>query len=76
MGCPTGESQSVWAEGDLAVADDLFSPDGMRVLTVGRDAVHVNDCEVCGSLDELVALAEQRVTRELTDEERARYGLD
>ncbi len=72
----TGELLNIWLEGNLGAAEDLFSPDGKRVLTVGRDAAHVNACDMCGSLDDLVALAEQRVTRDLTDEERATYGLD
>ena len=72
----TGEQLYEWSEGSLVVAEELFSPDGMRVLTAGRQAAHVYPCEVCGSLDELVALAEQRATRELTDRERATYGLE
>ena len=42
------------------MADDLFSPDGTRVLSAGPRVAHVYDCEVCGSLDDLEALAEQR----------------
>ena len=72
----TGEQLYAWNEGDLVVAEELFSPDATRVLTADSQAAHVYACEVCGSLDELVALAEQRATRELTDRERATYGLE
>jgi WD40 repeat protein len=72
----TGEPLYIWHEGESVIADDLFSVDGTQVLATGPDATHLYACEVCGSLDDLVALAEQRVTRELTDEERAAYGID
>ena len=32
-------------------------------------------CEVCGSLDQLLMLAQRRSTRALTPDERAFYGL-
>ena len=49
-----------------------MSPDGRRVLVSG-DRARIHDCDVCGELDELLALAERRVTRELTQAERERY---
>lgn len=49
-----------------------FSPDGRRILVSG-DRARIHRCEVCGDLDELLALAERRVTRELTTAERERY---
>lgn len=33
----------------------------------------IHRCEVCGDLDELLALAKRRVTRDFTDSERERY---
>jgi WD40 repeat protein len=39
----------------------------------GQESVGVLDCTVCGDLDSLVALAKTRVTRELTDTEKATY---
>jgi WD40 repeat protein len=51
-----------------------MSPDGRRVLvTDDDDHARLHRCEVCGDLDELLALAERRVTRELTQAERERY---
>lgn len=51
-----------------------FSPDGKFVLTAGWDKLAIiYDCEACGSIDELLALAQRRVTRVLTQEEKQRY---
>jgi WD40 repeat protein len=49
-----------------------FSPDGRGILISGSEA-RLHRCEVCGELDELLALAERRVTRTLTEAERERY---
>jgi WD40 repeat protein len=38
--------------------------------------VRIYDCDVCRSFDELVELARSRVTRRLTDSERASYVHD
>jgi WD40 repeat protein len=57
-----------------------FDATGRAVVTAGADGtVRRYECEVCGGLDDLVALAEQRLEatgRELTDEERERYVGD
>jgi WD40 repeat protein len=54
-----------------------FDPTGHTLVTGGVDGtVRTYTCEVCGSLDELVALAGERLAatgRELTPEERERY---
>jgi WD40 repeat protein len=42
-------------------------------IPVSGSSVTVLDCTVCGDLDSLVALAKTRVTRQLTDNERATY---
>jgi WD40 repeat protein len=56
--------------GAIAFADSQIALVG---TTGGQDALTLLDCTICGDLDSLVALAETRVTRELTDAERATY---
>jgi WD40 repeat protein len=51
-----------------------FAPDGVRIATgTASGQVLVHSCEVCGSVEELLAVARSRVTRSLTPAERARY---
>ena len=56
-----------------------FSPDGRQIATGGIDgSVRTWACPICGGIDELVALAGERLAgtgREPTAEERQRYGL-
>jgi YD repeat-containing protein len=49
-----------------------LSPDGRNILTGGERA-RLQRCEVCGDLDDLLALADRRVTRPLSRAERERY---
>ncbi len=50
-----------------------FTADG-RIATGGVDGVvRFFECEVCRPIDELLSLARDRVTRELTPAERARF---
>jgi WD40 repeat protein len=62
-------------EGPLTSAS--FSPDGTRIVTSSRDGtVRTYTCELCGGVDELLALADARLTalmRPLTPVERERY---
>ena len=62
-------------EGTLTSA--AFDESGRTIVTGGVDGtVRRYDCEICGGIDDLVALAEERIAatgRELTPEERARY---
>ena len=47
-----------------------------RIVTRGDDGVRVHECEICGGLHKLVALAEQRLAttrRQLSAEERSTY---
>jgi hypothetical protein len=56
------------------VFDVDFAPSGRHIVTAGfSDAAHLYACEVCGTLDDLLAYANRRVRRTLTPEERARY---
>lgn len=62
----------------IALLDEVenaaFSPDGRLIATTKWDkTVQIYACEVCGSIEELLALAPTRVTRGLTKEERNRY---
>jgi WD40 repeat protein len=51
-----------------------FSPDGQQIASSSFDAtVRVWTCEVCGPIEEVLALAEQRITRELTCEEQETF---
>jgi len=57
-----------------------FSPDGRTILTSSRDGtVRTYRCDLCGGLDELLALARRelaRTNRDLTPDERRRYLHD
>jgi len=49
------------------------TPSGAAVRTLSGDAVYEWPCDGCLPLDDLLRLAGERVTRELTDAERSRY---
>jgi WD40 repeat protein len=57
-----------------------FSPDGTRILTSSRDGtVRAYTCELCGGIDDLLAVASARLaalSRPLTPAERERYLSD
>ena len=57
---------------DSSVNSVAYSPDGKRIATAGGDGivqVYTTD------MDELLQIAESRVTRQLTAEEKERYGV-
>ena len=62
---------------DSPLTSASFGPDGRRIVTTSEDGtVRRFDCVICGSLDDLEALAAERLGRlgrTLTDAERARY---
>jgi WD40 repeat protein len=49
-----------------------FSPDGTHIVA-SDDQSRIFECDVCGSLQELISLARERVTRSLTPAERRTY---
>src|SRR5262249_26180617 len=54
--------------------DAAFSPDGRFVLTAGDDGTaQIHPFEVGGTVDDLLRLAQARVTRDFTPEERKKY---
>lgn len=57
-----------------SLEDVVFSSDGRRLATArGNGTVTVWQCEVCGPIEQILALADQRITRELTSEERTAF---
>ena len=68
-----GDALAVLQSGGGELYDVALSRDG-RIATLGEgEVVRVFECEVCGSLDEVRALARSRVARPLTPEERRRF---
>jgi WD40 repeat protein len=59
------------------VTSAVFSPDGKYILTASKGShggtMRIYDFEAGGSLKDLMALADGRVTREFTAEERAKF---
>ena len=54
------------------VLSAVYSPDGKRIATAGMDGIvqiYTTD------MDELLQIAESRVTRQLTAEEKEKYGV-
>jgi len=53
-----------------AVYRVALSPDGTRIVSVGRDhVVHIYELNI----EDLIAIAQSRLTRQLTDEECKKY---
>ncbi len=56
------------------ISSAVFSPDGKRILTASKDGTaRIFICEVCVSEQDLLLLARERTTRELTCKERQQY---
>ena len=57
---------------DDVVRSAAYSPDGRRIMTSSSDGtvkIHTTD------MDELIEIAKSRVTRQLTTEEKEKYGV-
>ena len=55
------------------VTDASFSPDGKTIVTTGDNTARLYKCVACAPLEELLKLANARITRELTCEERVTF---
>jgi len=53
-----------------------FSPDGKVIIASTGKGLRIYAFEVCGSIQDLLGLCARRVTRELSQEERASYRQD
>lgn len=63
-----------WRGHKHSVTSASFSADGSSVLTTSLDGIaRVFTCDVCASIDKTLELANKRVTRSLSADERAKY---
>jgi WD40 repeat protein/DNA-binding winged helix-turn-helix (wHTH) protein len=63
-----------WRLHEGSVTSATFSPDGKYVLTTSLDGMaRIFACDICASIEETINLANSRVTRTLTTDERAKY---
>ncbi len=59
-----------------SVLNAQFAPDGKSIVTAGVDnTARLWFCNVCRPIDEIAAELKHRVGRDLTDEERRRFGV-
>ena len=72
----TGELLATVKVPGLAAEVEFLPDEPTVVITNGEGRTFVFRCEVCASYEELIGLAECRVTRDLTAEERERFGLE
>ena len=67
-----GRELSTLKGSEVSVMSAVWSPNGKRIATAGRDGIvqiHTTD------INELLQIAESRVTRQLTSEEKETYGV-
>lgn len=58
---------------NVGIDDAAFTPNGLNVLGSTLSGRELFPCDVCGSLSQLLALANRRITRPFTAAERNRY---
>ena len=71
-GAETGQELFTLIDHDGGGNSAVYSPDGQRIVTTsssGTVPIYTTDME------ELLEIAKSRVTRQLTAEEKARYGV-
>ena len=72
----TGAALAVLQSDQGEIYDAALSADG-RIATLGKgEVVRVFTCDVCGSLDDVRALARSRAPRQLTARERGQFAAD
>ncbi len=70
----TGKLLSVQRQHADSVNDVAYAPRGRRILSVSDDhTAKIYGCATCASVERLLALAQRRVTRELTLDERRKF---
>ncbi|MCG7755883.1 MAG: hypothetical protein LZF63_04400 [Nitrosomonas sp.] len=53
-----------------------FSPDGKSIVTASYDkTARLWPCDICRPIDEIAAELQRRIGRDLTEEERRRFGV-
>ena len=71
-GANTGQELTTLKGHGSWVMSAVYSPDGKRIATAGRDGIvqiYTTD------MDELLEIANSRVTRQLTAKEKEKYGV-
>ncbi|WP_328473354.1 hypothetical protein OHA21_12280 [Actinoplanes sp. NBC_00393] len=68
-----GRGEALTPEHPGGARQIAFSADGRQLITVYGATVRFTPCEVCDPIAEVLALAQQRTTRDFTPEERAKY---
>lgn len=72
-----GATESVVYRGYLTSVESVtFSPDGRQLLTThGDGTIRMQQCDVCGTMKQTLDLAKSHANRQLSLEEKKRFGL-
>jgi WD40 repeat protein len=68
-----GTGEALAFEHPAATRQIAFSADNRQLISLHEATVRFTPCQVCGPIDEVLALAGQRTTRDFTPKERAKY---
>jgi WD40 repeat protein len=68
-----GSGEALTFDHPAGVRQLAFSADGRQLIARYATNARFTPCEVCGPIDDVLALAGQRTTRDFTPEERANY---